>query len=137
MPHPAVAEAEAEAEAGQRKPRILVAGGGVGGLVLTLVAKRRGFEVQVFEKHLSAIRGEGRETRSPCSTPSTPTSPARSPPPDASWAIASTASPTASPANRYVEFHYKKNCLRAIGSNTVLLNKADVVVDFREYSNKV
>ncbi|CAL9071516.1 unnamed protein product [Musa acuminata var. zebrina] len=133
-------------------PRILVAGGGVGGLVLTLVAKRRGFEVQMFEKHLSAIRGEGRETRSPCSTPSTPTSPARSPPPAyaswaiastasparlpppayASWAIASTASPTASPANK---FHCRKYCLRAMGSNTVLLNKANVVIDFREYSN--
>ncbi|CAL9754505.1 unnamed protein product [Musa acuminata subsp. burmannicoides] len=75
MPHPAVAEA------GQRKPRISVAGGGLGGLVLTLVAKRRGFEVQMFEKHLSAIRGEGHETRSPCSTPSSPTSPARLLPP--------------------------------------------------------
>ncbi|CAL9049707.1 unnamed protein product [Musa banksii] len=127
MPHPAVAEA------GQRKPRISVAGGGVGGLVLTLVAKRRGFEVQMFEKHLSAIRGEGHETRSPCSTPSTPTSPARSPPPTyASWAIASTASPTASPATK---FHRRKYCLRAMGSNTVLLNKANVVIDFREYSN--
>ncbi|CAL9159614.1 unnamed protein product [Musa hybrid cultivar] len=110
-------------------PRILVAGGGVGGLVLTLVAKRRGFEVQMFEKHLSAIRGEGRETRSPCSTPSTPTLP---PPAYASWAIASTASPTASPANK---FHCRKYCLRAMGSNTVLLNKANVVIDFREYSN--
>ncbi|CAL9083324.1 unnamed protein product, partial [Musa textilis] len=70
-------------------------GGGVGGVVLTLVAKRRGFEAQVFEKHPSA-------TRSPCSTPSTPTSPARSPPADASWAIASTASPTASPADSMV-----------------------------------
>ncbi|URD97360.1 hypothetical protein MUK42_32517, partial [Musa troglodytarum] len=72
---------------------------GGGGVVLTLVAKRRGFEAQVFEKHPSAVRGEGRPTRSPCSTPSTPTSPARSPAADASWAIASTALPTASPAN--------------------------------------
>ncbi|KAJ8485182.1 hypothetical protein OPV22_017667 [Ensete ventricosum] len=105
-------------------PRILVAGGAVAGLVLTLMAKRRGFVVQRFEKHLSAVRGEGRHRRptqlhatcSRCSTPSTPTSPERSPPPDASSAIDSTASPTASPAN--------------------ILNKANVV-DFREYSNKV
>ncbi|RWW44357.1 hypothetical protein BHE74_00049908 [Ensete ventricosum] len=69
------------AEAGQRIPRILVAGGGVAGLVLTLMAKRRGFVVQRFEKHLSAVRGEGRHRRptqlhatcSRCSTPSTPT----------------------------------------------------------------
>ncbi|XP_020090739.1 zeaxanthin epoxidase, chloroplastic-like isoform X2 [Ananas comosus] len=42
-----------------RKPRILIAGGGVAGLVLALAAKRRGFEVRVFEKDLSAVRGEG------------------------------------------------------------------------------
>ncbi|KAL5992832.1 hypothetical protein ACLOJK_013751 [Asimina triloba] len=39
--------------------RILVAGGGIGGLVLALAAKRKGFDVVVFEKDLSAIRGEG------------------------------------------------------------------------------
>ncbi|KDP31935.1 hypothetical protein JCGZ_12396 [Jatropha curcas] len=43
----------------QRKPRILVAGGGIGGLVFALAAKRKGFEVLVFEKDLSAVRGEG------------------------------------------------------------------------------
>lgn len=43
----------------QKKLRILVAGGGIGGLVLALAAKRKGFEVMVFEKDLSAIRGEG------------------------------------------------------------------------------
>nr|UEC49040.1 zea-xanthin epoxidase [Gymnema sylvestre] len=43
----------------QKKLRILIAGGGIGGLVLALAAKRRGFEVLVFEKDLSAIRGEG------------------------------------------------------------------------------
>ncbi|KAM1703477.1 hypothetical protein ACFX13_029319 [Malus domestica] len=42
-----------------RKLKILIAGGGIGGLVLALAAKRRGFEVQVFEKDLSAVRGEG------------------------------------------------------------------------------
>ncbi|KAJ0984524.1 hypothetical protein J5N97_002880 [Dioscorea zingiberensis] len=42
-----------------RKPRILIAGGGIGGLVLALAAKRKGFDVLVFEKDMSAIRGEG------------------------------------------------------------------------------
>ena len=40
--------------------RILIAGGGIAGLVLALAAKNRGFEVKVFEKDLSAVRGEGR-----------------------------------------------------------------------------
>lgn len=43
----------------EKKLRILVAGGGIGGLVFALAAKRKGFEVMVFEKDLSAIRGEG------------------------------------------------------------------------------
>lgn len=40
--------------------KVLIAGGGIGGLVLALAAKHRGFEVKVFEKDLSAVRGEGR-----------------------------------------------------------------------------
>uniref|UniRef100_A0A5B7BLU0 Zeaxanthin epoxidase, chloroplastic n=1 Tax=Davidia involucrata TaxID=16924 RepID=A0A5B7BLU0_DAVIN len=43
----------------RKKLRILVAGGGIGGLVFALAAKRKGFDVVVFEKDLSAIRGEG------------------------------------------------------------------------------
>nr|AIU94746.1 zeaxanthin epoxidase [Morus alba var. multicaulis] len=43
----------------EKKIRLLIAGGGIGGLVLALAAKRKGFEVLVFEKDLSAIRGEG------------------------------------------------------------------------------
>ncbi|KAK8587031.1 hypothetical protein V6N13_086039 [Hibiscus sabdariffa] len=43
----------------KKKLRILVAGGGIGGLVFALAAKRKGFDVVVFEKDLSAIRGEG------------------------------------------------------------------------------
>lgn len=43
----------------RKKLRILVAGGGIGGLVLALAAKNKGFEVKVFEKDLSAVRGEG------------------------------------------------------------------------------
>ena len=43
----------------KKQLRILVAGGGIGGLVFALAAKRKGFEVVVFEKDMSAIRGEG------------------------------------------------------------------------------
>lgn len=43
----------------KKKLRVLVAGGGIGGLVFALAAKRKGFEVVVFERDLSAIRGEG------------------------------------------------------------------------------
>ncbi|GMI68830.1 ABA DEFICIENT 1, IMPAIRED IN BABA-INDUCED STERILITY 3, NON-PHOTOCHEMICAL QUENCHING 2 [Hibiscus trionum] len=43
----------------KKKLRILVAGGGIGGLVFALAAKRKGFDVMVFERDLSAIRGEG------------------------------------------------------------------------------
>ncbi|RVW55383.1 Zeaxanthin epoxidase, chloroplastic [Vitis vinifera] len=42
-----------------KKVRILVAGGGIGGLVFALAAKKKGFDVVVFEKDISAIRGEG------------------------------------------------------------------------------
>nr|AXM43897.1 zeaxanthin epoxidase [Cucurbita maxima] len=42
-----------------KKARILIAGGGIGGLVFALAAKKKGFEVIVFEKDISAIRGEG------------------------------------------------------------------------------
>lgn len=44
----------------RRRLRILIAGGGIGGLVLALAAKHRGHDVKVFEKDLSAVRGEGR-----------------------------------------------------------------------------
>ncbi|XP_010257459.1 PREDICTED: zeaxanthin epoxidase, chloroplastic-like isoform X2 [Nelumbo nucifera] len=44
---------------GKKKLRIMIAGGGIGGLVLALAAKNRGFDVKVFEKNLSAVRGEG------------------------------------------------------------------------------
>ncbi|MED6172672.1 hypothetical protein PIB30_052196 [Stylosanthes scabra] len=48
-----------KAQSKKKQVRILVAGGGIGGLVLALAAKRKGFEVIVFEKDMSAIRGEG------------------------------------------------------------------------------
>ncbi|KAJ7944426.1 Zeaxanthin epoxidase, chloroplastic [Quillaja saponaria] len=43
----------------QKKLRVLIAGGGIGGLVFALAAKRKGFEVLVLEKDMSAIKGEG------------------------------------------------------------------------------
>ncbi|KAL3622433.1 hypothetical protein CASFOL_033844 [Castilleja foliolosa] len=43
------------------KLKILIAGGGIAGLVFALMAKRSGFEVTVFEKDLTAIKGEGKD----------------------------------------------------------------------------
>lgn len=54
-----VAKVDVENSKPPQKLRILVAGGGIGGLVFALAAKKKGFEVLVFEKDLSAIRGEG------------------------------------------------------------------------------
>lgn len=54
-----VAVAASEPSVAPRKLRILIAGGGIGGLVFALAAKRKGFDVLVFEKDVSAIRGEG------------------------------------------------------------------------------
>ncbi|KAK4776022.1 hypothetical protein SAY87_023983 [Trapa incisa] len=50
---------KAAGESPVRKLRVLVAGGGIGGLVFALAAKKKGHHVIVFEKDLSAIRGEG------------------------------------------------------------------------------
>ncbi|XAR73988.1 Zeaxanthin epoxidase [Bertholletia excelsa] len=55
----AATEIDSRLAAARKKLRVLVAGGGIGGLVFALAAKRKGFEVLVFEKDLSAIRGEG------------------------------------------------------------------------------
>ncbi|KAE8767417.1 zeaxanthin epoxidase, chloroplastic [Hordeum vulgare] len=41
------------------KPRVLVAGGGIDGLVMALAAGRKGYNVTVFEWDISAVRGEG------------------------------------------------------------------------------
>ncbi|KAL6838341.1 hypothetical protein ACP4OV_031845 [Aristida adscensionis] len=49
----------AGAGAARRRPRVLVAGGGIGGLVFALAARRKGYEVTVFERDMSAVRGEG------------------------------------------------------------------------------
>ena len=43
-----------------RLPRVLIAGAGIGGLVLAVALLKRGFRVQIFERDLTAIRGEGK-----------------------------------------------------------------------------
>lgn len=55
-----VAMAMPAAQAAGRRARVLVAGGGIGGLVFALAAKRKGFEVVVLERDMSAVRGEGK-----------------------------------------------------------------------------
>nr|AGN03858.1 zeaxanthin epoxidase [Scutellaria baicalensis] len=52
-------EGDGNSKAPDKNLRILVAGGGIGGLVFALAAKKKGFDVAVFERDLSAIRGEG------------------------------------------------------------------------------
>eukprot|EP00250_Pteridium_aquilinum_P002265 c12462_g1_i1 orf=172-2508(+) len=49
----------ADVNDGIRPPRIIVAGGGIGGLVFALAAKNKGMDVKVMERDLSAVRGEG------------------------------------------------------------------------------
>jgi zeaxanthin epoxidase len=41
-------------------PKILIAGAGIGGLVLAVALLKKGFDVQMFERDLTAIRGEGK-----------------------------------------------------------------------------
>ncbi len=49
-----------KSDGGKKRPlRLLIAGGGIGGLVLALAAKNKGIDVKVFERDASAIRGEG------------------------------------------------------------------------------
>lgn len=44
----------------QRPFKVVIAGGGIGGLVLALGLLKKGFDVKVFEKDVTAIRGEGK-----------------------------------------------------------------------------
>ena len=41
-------------------PRVIIAGGGIGGLVAAVALLKRGYPVLVFERDLTAIRGEGK-----------------------------------------------------------------------------
>ncbi|KAK9807697.1 hypothetical protein WJX72_006444 [[Myrmecia] bisecta] len=43
-----------------RGPKVLIAGAGIGGLVLALALLKKGFDIQIFERDLTAIRGEGK-----------------------------------------------------------------------------
>ena len=47
-------------KANRSGPRVLIAGGGIGGLVLAVGLLKKGFDVQVLERDLTAIRGEGK-----------------------------------------------------------------------------
>lgn len=44
----------------QKGPRILIAGAGIGGLVLAVALLKKGFDVKIFERDVTAIRGEGK-----------------------------------------------------------------------------
>lgn len=44
----------------RKGPRVLIAGAGIGGLVLAIALLKKGFDVQIFERDLTAIRGEGK-----------------------------------------------------------------------------
>jgi zeaxanthin epoxidase len=40
--------------------KVLIAGAGIGGLVLAVALLKKGIQVQMFERDLTAIRGEGK-----------------------------------------------------------------------------
>jgi hypothetical protein len=48
------------AQTAVRPMKVLIAGAGIGGLVLAVALLKRGFEVQIFERDMTAIRGEGK-----------------------------------------------------------------------------
>lgn len=46
---------------GKQPPlKVIIAGGGIGGLVLAVGLLKRGFDVTVLERDMTAIRGEGK-----------------------------------------------------------------------------
>jgi zeaxanthin epoxidase len=56
---------------GSTKPRVIIAGAGIGGLVLAVGLLNKGFPVQCLERDLTAIRGEGKY-RGPIQVPFLP-----------------------------------------------------------------
>ena len=55
-----VEESSITPQAPNNLPRVLIAGAGIGGLVLAVALLKRGFQVQIFERDMTAIRGEGK-----------------------------------------------------------------------------
>ena len=51
---------EKEAPQALQKPRVVIAGAGIGGLVLAVGLLKQGFQVQCLERDMTAIRGEGK-----------------------------------------------------------------------------
>lgn len=47
-------------DSGQPPLKVIIAGGGIGGLVLAVGLLKRGFDVTVLERDMTAIRGEGK-----------------------------------------------------------------------------
>ena len=47
-------------KATRKTPKIMIAGAGIGGLVLAVGLLKKGLDVQIFERDLTAIRGEGK-----------------------------------------------------------------------------
>ena len=45
---------------GSTKPKVIIAGAGIGGLVLAVGLLKKGFPIQCLERDLTAIRGEGK-----------------------------------------------------------------------------
>ena len=44
----------------KRPLKVLIAGAGIGGLVLAVALLKKGIQVEVFERDITAIRGEGK-----------------------------------------------------------------------------
>ena len=51
---------EFDADWEKDRPKVLIAGAGITGLVSALGLLKQGFDVQIFEKDMTAIRGEGK-----------------------------------------------------------------------------
>jgi zeaxanthin epoxidase len=54
------AATESSTNGAKRPLKVLIAGAGIGGLVLALALLKKGIQVEVFERDITAIRGEGK-----------------------------------------------------------------------------